>query len=139
MINRFQKPEPRLELGQALRCIASATIDVSDGLMQDLGHIANASNILLEVNASKLPVSAEAKRVFLAEPNLESCALSGGDDYELAFTVPQSKLKKLKNVKTKLDVAITEIGWVCEGNGIVTIRDAFGCLVKPKYGGYQHF
>ena len=84
LIERYRLPRPRLALGQALRGIASAAIDVSDGLVADLGHILETSGVGAELRADALPLSAAARDL----PGARDAALSGGDDYELLFTAP---------------------------------------------------
>ena len=84
LIERYRLPRPRLALGQALRGIASAAIDVSDGLVADLGHILEVSGVGAELHADALPLSPAARDL----PGARDAALSGGDDYELLFTAP---------------------------------------------------
>ena len=109
---RYLLPEPRIMLGQALHDIATACMDVSDGLMQDAAHIARASRMSLEIDASTLPLP-ESDAFTWSEKQL--AALTGGDDYELLFTLPQGKLETLRS-KTK--TLFTVIGRVQSGEGV---------------------
>lgn len=124
LLQRYYRPTPRLALGQALHGVASAAIDISDGLLQDLGHIAAASGAAIEVNADDLPLSA-ALRSHPDHEQQRRWALSGGDDYELCITVPDNVIAP---------AGFTRIGVVCEGRGVT-------CDGAPAQGqsGYAHF
>ena len=90
LIERYRLPQPRLALGQALRGLAHAAIDISDGLLADLGHILETSGIGAELWADQLPLSAAAREL----PGARDAALAGGDDYELLFTAPRAAARK---------------------------------------------
>lgn len=122
---RYLRPEPRVSLGISLRGIASSAVDVSDGLVADLGHIAKASNVRIVLEADKVPLSEAAKGAKLEK------ILTGGDDYELAFTVPVGKLPQT-------DVKLTKIGFVLPGQG-VDVLDAKKRPVSLKKPGFTHF
>lgn len=129
------QPQPRVALGLALTGLATSAIDVSDGLLADLGHILECSNVGAEVYAEALPVSATLRRY----PELErQCALSGGDDYELCFTVPASRHDAVLRVSEQLALPLTRIGRIAEGHDCI-IRDAAGNPINPEGGGYDHF
>jgi thiamine-monophosphate kinase len=91
LARRYRLPEPRLALGVALSGVATAAMDVSDGLAQDLGHICRASGCGAVVEAAALPLSDAARAAVAADPALLSLALSGGDDYELLFAAPPGR------------------------------------------------
>ncbi len=133
LLQRYWAPQPQLALGQALRGRATAALDISDGLLADCGHIAAASGVALRVDADKLPLSAALEGLFSRE-FARNCALSGGDDYRLAFTLPASELAAI--LADWPEVAV--IGRVEVGQG-VHLLDAAGIELQPPALGYQHF
>ncbi|ENS4269689.1 thiamine-phosphate kinase [Salmonella enterica] len=136
-IKRHLRPTPRILHGQALRDIASAAIDISDGLISDLGHIVKASGCGAKVDVDALPKSAAMMRHVDAGQALR-WTLSGGEDYELCFTVPELN-------RGALDVAIVQLGvpFTCIGQmsadveGLSFVRD--GMPVTFDWKGYDHF
>lgn len=145
MIKAYLRPEPRLALGQALRGIASSMADVSDGLMADLGHIAKASNVGLQVLADSIPISSGSK--IWAQESPEDFAvrlealITGGDDYELIFTAAPNRAEKVLIAADQAKTPVTRIGRVVDDGAIgVRLLDAEGravALTGP--GGYRHF
>lgn len=133
----YWQPTPRLELGQALRGMASSAIDVSDGLLADLGHICAASGVGAQLEADKIPIS-DAARQHANEPGFLSTVLTGGDDYELVFTVHEDDLDQLKPLSTKCGVELSIIGDVVPGGG-VNVFDESGEVVEFSGRGYRHF
>ncbi|MBL95485.1 MAG: Thiamine-monophosphate kinase [Alphaproteobacteria bacterium MarineAlpha3_Bin5] len=138
LVDRFRNPLPRLILGKALRGVASSVIDISDGLVQDLSHIARASHVSFEVEYSKIPVSMAARNISSISPDLKNYIFSGGDDYELAFTVSQDYMVEFKRIRESLDVPVTEIGYATEGDGDVNLRDTDGSKIRLEVAGYRH-
>lgn len=133
--NRYYIPNPRVELGQKLLGIASSCMDISDGLVQDLGHICSASNVGAEIRQDKIPLSQQALQLLEQQPELANRILSGGDDYELLFTVPQGKVGLLENLS---GTPVTKIGTITEGSAAVTLdRDCN--IVQLEKRGYNHF
>ncbi|MCY1423728.1 Thiamine-monophosphate kinase [compost metagenome] len=133
LLARYWSPSPQFALGQALLGKATAALDISDGLLADCGHIAAASNVALQVELDKLPMSAALQALF--EPaQARQAALAGGDDYVLAFTLPSRELPAL----LARGLPVTVIGKVVEGQG-VTLRDSDGKDITPATRGYQHF
>lgn len=130
LLEHYWSPLPQLQLGERLRGLATAALDISDGLLADCGHIAKASGVALEVNLSLVPVSAPLQ-AFLGHEAAVQAALTGGDDYVLAFTLPESAL-------TSLAREVHVIGRVLQGQG-VTLRDPQGLDITPVQRGYQHF
>jgi thiamine-monophosphate kinase len=127
---RWRRPVARIAEGAALIAVASAAIDVSDGLMQDLQHLCSASHIGVEVELDRLPLAPELARVapqLGADPVL--LALTGGEDYELAFTAPGAAL---------FDIG-TRIGTVVPGSGVRLLNAAGHSVSPPKVAGYDHF
>jgi thiamine-monophosphate kinase len=135
VLARYHTPTPRLTLGQRLRGLASAAVDVSDGLAADLGHILSASGVAAEINAANLPLSAALMQT--CRDRAVEFALSGGDDYELCFTVSAEHRATITALSAELNLALTEIGTVETGQGI-TCYDTDGAVITPA-AGYQHF
>jgi len=135
LVRRYQFAEPRLELGIALRAIAGAAMDVSDGLLGDLGKLCAASGVGALVQLERLPLSAALVARFDAA-TAERLALGGGDDYELVFTVPPSARRRLETALAD-GVSITRIGEIVSGNGVRCLRD--GRPVDAEIAGYDHF
>ena len=133
-LKRYYMPRPRVALGMALRGIASAVIDISDGLAGDLGHILDRSGVGAVLNASALPIS-DAMRV---SADALSFALSGGDDYELCFTVPATKENQLGALAQRLQVRLTCIGEITAATTLI-LKSADGSESPLIAGGYQHF
>jgi thiamine-monophosphate kinase len=121
----------------ALRERASACIDVSDGLLADLGHICAASNVGAEIEAALLPRSSALLDRF-DDARARDFALSGGDDYELCFTVPPQRVASVQADLARLGCGATRIGRIVEGQG-VKVRDADGQWLEPAQQGWDHF
>jgi thiamine-monophosphate kinase len=134
LIERYRVPQPRLALGQALRGLAHAAIDISDGLLADLGHIVETSDLGAEICSDLLPLSAAA----IGLPGAQVAALSGGDDYELLFTASAARRGALEKLAQKLVLPLTRIGEIGSAAG-VRVLDATGAEVRPERTGWQHF
>ncbi|WP_068829066.1 thiamine-phosphate kinase [Pseudomonas sp. BMS12] len=132
LLQRYWAPQPQLALGQWLRCQATAALDISDGLLADCGHIAAASGVALQIERDRLPLT-PALCSMTGERALE-CALAGGDDYVLAFTLPPEHLPALQ---AQWPDAVA-IGRVLAGQGVQLLDDQ-GRVVEPPRAGYQHF
>ncbi|MSP48789.1 MAG: thiamine-phosphate kinase [Alphaproteobacteria bacterium] len=132
LAGRYLLPRPRLALGRALVDKASAAIDVSDGLVADLGHIAATSGVRITIEAERVPLSPAARAALVADPRLIDAILAGGDDYELAFTSTEALPDALASTP------IACIGRVEAGSG-VTVLDRQGRPVTLSAGGYTHF
>ena len=133
LLAHYWSPQPQLALGQALRGKASSALDISDGLLADCGHIALASKVRLLIENDRIPVSL-ALREFLGDADAQQAALSGGDDYVLAFTLAAVELPTLLADGWPIHV----IGRVVEGQG-VGLLDVDGRDITPTTRGYQHF
>jgi thiamine-monophosphate kinase len=118
---RLFVPTPRIELGLALRGIAHAAIDVSDGFAADLGHILERSNVGAEVWFEQLPLS-EALAPLVDDPAAQDCILAGGDDYELVFTAPTDKREQITALSSQLELRLTRVGHITplslDGRGV---------------------
>jgi len=135
---RLHTPEPRVKLAIALRGLARSAIDVSDGLLADLGHIARASGVAVELRWEDLPRAraiAECSDAALAK----ECLVAGGDDYELVFTAPPSKRARILAAGKKAGVRVSAIGAVAAGKPGVRVRDARGRDVSTPRSGFDHF
>lgn len=137
LVQRHLRPTPRLLQGQALRNLASSAIDLSDGLISDLGHILNASRCGARIDLDLLPFSPAMQRQVEPEQALR-WALSGGEDYELCFTVPELNRGALDVAIAQLGVPFTCIGQISgEVEGLHFTRD--GKAVGFDWKGYDHF
>jgi len=138
LTERQLEPRPRMEAGQALRGSGvSALIDVSDGLAADLGHIARASGVAIEIDQERVPVQAGVLEVAEATGRDEAdLALAGGEDYELAFTLPPAALTTVEQRLAPLECGLSLIGEVRSGSGVMVV--AAGRPGKPP-AGFDHF
>lgn len=134
---RLARPTPRIALGQALRGIAHACIDVSDGLAADLGHICRASGLAAVLDIEALPAS-RAMLTLFDDPRQRLALQLGGDDYELCFTVAPEREERLLAIAAETHTPLTRIGALGPGEGVHLI-DADGRLTAPPVGGYEHF
>lgn len=141
----LEKPQPRVALGQALVGVASAAIDVSDGLLADLGHIAERSGVAAAVQLVQLPHlrdlagSGESYDADLRRLALE-CQLTGGDDYELCFTTAPTQAQAIGQIAARLELPLWCIGSMVEGRaGEVTVFDSDGNPIQFSRYGYDHF
>ncbi len=133
LLAAYWAPQPQLQLGQWLQDKATAALDISDGLLADCGHIAKASKVSLYIEQALVPIAAAA-RAAAGDTVALQCALSGGDDYQLAFTIPQHYLASLQQQFPQVLV----IGHVRSGQG-VQLLDQTGQSVAITLSGYQHF
>lgn len=142
-LDRLETPEPRVTLGGRLRGLARSAIDVSDGLLADLGHILESSGVRAEIDLPLLPLMpslAQCEDAQLAR----DCLLAGGDDYELVFTADPQHRAELADLGGELGLALTRIGRVLPGGDGVTgtgvlVRDAAGGVVPVSRSGFDHF
>jgi thiamine-monophosphate kinase len=137
---RYRLPQPRVALGTALceRGLASAAIDISDGLIADLGHICCQSGVAADLALPRIPLStAVQRRVEMDTVHLRT-ALTGGDDYELAFTAPPENAEALAALARELDLPLTGIGEIVPG-GEVVVRDPEGRPMTFDHAGWTHF
>ena len=136
---RLLRPEPRVEAGRALRGLAHACIDISDGLITDLGHVLRASGTGACIELDQLPACAALRSVADVELR-QRLLLAGGDDYELCFTAATAAAGAVRAVFCDLDLTLTRVGTIVgdAGSGL-HLRHAEGGEFRPGYGGYQHF
>ncbi len=141
LLDRYHRPEPRLELGRRLAGVAGAAIDVSDGLAADLGHICAASKVSAAIEAFMVPLSEAARSALEKGASSIAAVLGGGDDYELLFTAPPKAALDIERISAELGLPITPIGHIKEGNdgGGVTVVDENGNQIALPDNGYRHF
>lgn len=135
-LNRMECPHPRIALGLAIRNIAHATIDLSDGLLGDLGHILKASQVGAHIDIDNIPRSHLLRRQSVEMQRL--CTLSGGDDYELIFTAPPSTRAQVLAAAHNAQMAVTVIGKIEEQLGI-RLLDARGSYIDNTFTSFDHF
>jgi thiamine-monophosphate kinase len=133
---RLFVPSPRIELGIALRGIAHACIDVSDGFAADLGHILERSNVSAEVWFEHLPLS-EALSLMRNNPVVQDCMLAGGDDYELVFTASADKREQIESIGKMLDLQLSRVGLINHENGLRI--SSHGQPMPLARTGFDHF
>ena len=139
LIKRLHLPEPRLELGNDLIGIANSATDISDGLVDDLNNICQASGFGAVVQRDSIPISELVSTLIKQTKHLKmSHIISGGDDYELVFTAPSEYTKKIISISKHIGLKISKIGSIIGGESI-RIIDKTGHELPFKTGGFQHF
>jgi thiamine-monophosphate kinase len=134
---RLERPEPRLAEARALRDLASGAIDISDGLLADLGHICERSNVGATLQQAAIPLS-EALAAYVRATADWSMPLAAGDDYELCLIIPADRQAAVETVGQSLDVPLSLIGRI-EAGGAIRCLDAAGTPIAVARGGYDHF
>jgi thiamine-monophosphate kinase len=137
LIERLNRPQPRIAAGLALRDLASACIDVSDGLLADLGHVAARSGAGLEIGESCLPASTALFERFDADTCMR-LQMAGGDDYELAFTIDESRVEAMLAAMASIACRVSRIGRVIAEAG-VHVLDRDGRRKATETKGWEHF
>jgi len=136
----YYRPEPRLVFCKVLRQFATASVDVSDGLMADIAHISTASSAKIIIDRSMVPLSPPAKLWLARQGDKDrtfKSLVTGGDDYELVFTAPQSSHSKIQDSAKKIGLTITKIGTVQSGEGVSMMFE--GRIMKFAKTGHKHF
>ena len=136
-VMRLYEPSPRVSLGQALRGLATATIDVSDGLLADLTHICRLSGVGATVELASIPVSSIGAKHIGSDAG-RTAIVAGGDDYELCFTAHPNSRESIEDLTSMLGIPLTRIGQVKRGKG-VSLLGPDGKAVKVDGRGYDHF
>ena len=137
LVRRFLSPTPRISTGLALREVASAAIDISDGLLADLGHILERSQVGAELQADAIPLSQQLRKTAGDEKSL-ALALGAGDDYELCFCVSPEKASKLAVIAAQTGVPLSLIGVITAEPGLHLLDENGQSITLPPTG-YQHF
>jgi len=135
--DRYRLPQPRSTLGPLLPGIATAMADVSDGLLADSGHIAEASRLAVSIEREDVPLSPAARAAVAANPRLWANVLGGGDDYELVMAVPVRRRVALQAAARSVGIRITRVGRFSPGDGVAVTRG--GSATTPPRKGYVHF
>jgi thiamine-monophosphate kinase len=138
---KLDRPQPRVALGLALRGIAHSAIDISDGLLADLGHILERSNVAAEIELASIPASAIVRR-YLDRVAGCSALLAGGDDYELCFSAPRRARTRIESMGRRMRIALTRIGNIhshARNAPRLIVRAPDGSVLTPRRGGYEHF
>lgn len=134
----LHQPRPRVALGLALRGIAHSAIDISDGLLADLGHILQRSQAGADIHFADIPSFSRGNHDDTHERLLAHCVLSGGDDYELCFTASARQRAAIAGIAAQLDLPLTRIGKIVAGCECV-VRDGQGNPINVEAEGYDHF
>lgn len=137
LVDRYQLPRPRVALGTALRGVATAALDVSDGLVADLGHLCTASGTGARIEVAQVPLSPAGAACVASDPTLQAAILGGGDDYELLFSAPPDRAAAVEAAARAADVAVTRIGTLTPG-AAVEVTDAAGDPVRLGKTGWHH-
>lgn len=135
-LNALHRPAPKVALGLALHNIAHSCIDISDGLLADLGHILQASNLGADIHLSDIPCHAFLQSM-LETPLIKQCILAGGDDYELIFTAPQSQRTTIQSISKQLDLPLAVIGKTTQHAGLRVHYQQQILDISKK--GFDHF
>jgi thiamine-monophosphate kinase len=138
LLSRYLLPQPRNALAELLRANASSAMDVSDGLAGDLTKLCGVSGIAATVDVAKVPLSDGAKAALAADPALVETILAGGDDYEILFTIGPDKWDDFRAAAERVNVPVTEIGMVAEGEG-ARFLDSGGKSMTLSRLSYSHF
>lgn len=136
--NRYYLPQPRLKLAQILIGLASSCLDISDGLLADMGHICNQSNVGAVIHWDRIPLSHAIRMLIEKEPLFWNSVVGGGDDYELAFTVPAVKAEQVEALAREVGEFITHIGEITSGSAPVLL-DGDGDVIRLPKTGWTHF
>ena len=134
---RLDRPTPRVEAGRALAQVAHACIDLSDGLLADLGHLCAASGVGAEINVDALPASATLQALFTDETRRVLQAV-GGDDYELCFAAPASRGADIARIGLDCGIAVNRVGHIVTAPGVRALLGDGSAWVAPR-AGYEHF
>lgn len=137
LMNRYLLPEPRLEFAEIIRKYATASMDISDGLIGDLEKLCQASKVGAELEIQKVPLSQAVQSAISLESDLLKTVLTGGDDYEILFTVAEKKLVEFESLIKGIEGPITRIGTINSGQG-VKVFDRDGQLIEFEKTSYDH-
>lgn len=136
---RYLYPEPRVAIATAIRAHAHAALDVSDGLVADLGHICDASGVGAEIEAALVPLSVAARRLVDTDPEALGTALTGGDDYEVLAAVPPPAVDRYRADCAAAGVETTTVGRIIAGEGPPVVLGRNGRPMSFPRGGWDHF
>jgi thiamine-monophosphate kinase len=138
LLDRYLHPQPRVELAPVIRRFATASLDVSDGLVGDFAHICKQSGVGGEIDADAVPLSAGAKALVASDPTALATVLTGGEDFEILATVRASDADHFAEAAAEAGVPVTPIGRVVEGSGPPVVLRREGPIRLDQFG-YTHF
>jgi thiamine-monophosphate kinase len=138
LLSRYVLPRPRNALAEAVRTHASASMDISDGLVGDLTKLCRVSQVAATVEVARVPLSDAARAALAADAAMREIALTGGDDYEILCTVPPEKADSFRSAAAAAHVNVTDVGEISDGKG-ARFLDANGQALAFKRGSYSHF
>jgi thiamine-monophosphate kinase len=139
LTQRYLVPQPRNAIAEDLRLHANAAMDISDGLVGDLGKLCAASGATAIVEIEQVPLSDAARKVITAEPARIETVLTGGDDYEIVCTLAPDKIARLRAAADAVGVPLTEIGEIVAGKGAPKFLDRHGKVMSFKRSSFSHF
>lgn len=139
LLDRYLHPQPRLGLAGAVRGFAHASLDISDGLVGDLGHVTRTSGVSAVVEAARLPLSSAARSVVEADPTALATVLAGGDDYEILVTLPPEALPGYEAAAKDAGIPVTVIGRIVAGEGAPVVLGLDGNPVALGRASHDHF
>ena len=139
LLERYLLPRPRVKLSPILRCYATAAMDISDGLMADLGHICEVSAVGARVEARSLPLSRAAQSALAAYPSILSMIVGGGDDYEILATVGPGNAEAFRQAAASVGIAVSAVGKILPGAGAPVLLDDNNAPIAMARLGHRHF
>ncbi|ARQ03122.1 thiamine-phosphate kinase [Pseudorhodoplanes sinuspersici] len=139
LIDRYRVPQPRLAMAAAVRALASAAMDVSDGLVGDLAKLCDVSGVSARIEAKAIPLSSGARHALSSEPALIETIATGGDDYEILCTVAPDRIERFRELATAADIGVTDIGEILEGHDPPRIVGADGAALTFARTSFSHF
>jgi thiamine-monophosphate kinase len=138
LARRLHAPNPRIALGEALRRVAHGAIDISDGLLADLGHICERSGVGATVDFGRLPASPVLRR-YIDRPAARTALLAGGDDYELCFTASPARRNSIERIARRIGIRLTRIGRIQGARPGVIVLDRDAKPLRTARQGFDHF
>jgi thiamine-monophosphate kinase len=139
LIGRYRVPQPRVAMADAVRVLASAAMDVSDGLAGDLGKLCTVSGVSARIEAARIPLSAAAAAALKSAPVLLESIATGGDDYEILAAIPAGRAAAFREQARAAAVAVTEIGEIVAGHERPEVVAADGARLTFAHGSFSHF
>ncbi len=139
LIDRYRVPQPRVAVAAAVRAHASAAMDVSDGLVGDLAKLCDVSGVSARIEAKALPLSTGVRRSLSAEPTLIETVVTGGDDYEILFTLAPERVAAFRELAAASNVGVTEIGKIVEGDAPPLVIGGDGEALTFTRTSFSHF
>jgi thiamine-monophosphate kinase len=139
ILDRYLLPRPRTRLASLIAKYANASMDISDGLLSDAGHMASASSSAIQINLETVPLSPALTHLKIAAPDVFFACLNGGDDYEILVSVPEAVSQDFSAEASQLGCPVTAVGKVVEGEGKVDLLDNGVPVSADLQNGFRHF